>query len=170
MKNRLKLLVCAAAAVLMIPSCSKSQNILYENDITSKVYFPAAESNPLIAVSQDDLDENGCYQISIYNAGNNSDEVTVNVVVDENALNIYNVEKEAGYQLLPEKYWSLEQTSFTMDTEDHYQTYLPVMLDIAQFKADGLNPADYVLPLSLTADSSTNLTFDYKTVYITFTL
>lgn len=170
MKNILKTLVCAAAAVFLIPSCTKSQYIIYENDIQSKVYFTAAESNPLVDVSAADLDEEGCFSLCIYNAGNNSYEISVSVKVDENALKIYSVEEGVEYKLLPEKYWSLPQTSFTMDTEDNYQVYMPVQLDIAQFEADGLEPDVYVLPLTLVADSTTNLTFDYKTVYIRFKL
>lgn len=166
MKNVLKILACAAVAVLLIPSCTKSQYKIYENDIQSKVYFTVAESNPLVTVSADDLDENGCCSLCIYNAGNNSDEITVEVVVDETAMKIFSVENGVEYELLSEKYWSLPQTSFTMDTNDRNQVYMSVALDIAQFKADGLDPEKYILPLSLTADSTTNLTFDYKTVYI----
>lgn len=168
MKDILKIFLGAAAAVLLVSSCSKSQNILYENDVDSKVYFPVAERNPLITVSQEDLDENGCYQLCIYNAGNNSGSIQADIVVDEYALDVYNIEAGTDYEQMPADYWSLLQSTVTLDTGENNQVYVPVKLDIAGFKAAGLSADDYILPLSLQAESTLNVSFDYKSVYIKF--
>ncbi len=166
----LKIFVCAAAAVLLLPSCTKSQYILYENDIVSKAYFPIAERNPLIEVSPDDLDENGCYQLCIYNAGNNSGEITVDVAADEYALKVYSVETGTDYRLLPAEYWSLLKSSYTLDTGDNRQAFMSVQLDIAGFDAAGLPAEEYLLPLSLYTGDQANLSYDLKTVYIKLSL
>ena len=114
MKNRLKIFLCTTAAVLLMPACTKSQYILYENDIQSKVYFTAAATNPLVEVSAADLDENGEYGLCIYNVGNNDGKITVEVYVDDEALTIYNIEQGRSYQILPQECYSLSRTSFTL--------------------------------------------------------
>lgn len=167
-----RIIFCAVAAVCLsaLAGCSRQQYRLYENNIGSKVYFVQAVSSPVLEVSEDDLDESGNVALSIYNAGNNSDNITVRVSMDENACRIYNIEQDADCQVLPQKYWSLPQPEFIMDTRENSQVYMPLKLGISSFRADGLNPEEYILPLTVFAGSTQNVTFDYKTIYVKLAL
>ena len=167
-----RIIFCAAAAVCLfvLAGCSKQQYRLYEDNIGSKVYFVQAVVSPVLTVTEDDLDESGCIGLSIYNAGNNSDEITVSVGVDEKACRIYNIEQSADCQVLPQKYWSLPQPEFVMDTQENSQVLMPLKLEIASFEANGENPEDYILPLTVFAGSTQNVTFDYKTIYVKIAL
>ena len=154
----------------LLSGCTKSGNVVYEDEIASKVYFVQAVTDPLQTVSAESLDESGAVTFCIYNAGNNSDNITVRVSVDENACRIYNIEQDADCQVLPQKYWSLPQPEFIMDTRENSQVYMPLKLGISSFRADGLNPEEYILPLTVFAGSTQNVTFDYKTIYVKLAL
>ncbi len=167
-----RIIFCAVAAVCMsvLAGCSKQQYRLYEDNIESKVYFVQAATDPVLTVSADDLDGSGYVNLCIYNAGNNSDNITVRVEADENACRIYNIEQDMDCQVLPQEYWSLPQPEIVMDTQENNQVYMPLELKIDSFRADGLDPDDYVLPLTLFTGSTRNVTFDYKTVYVRLAL
>ena len=47
---------------------------------------------------------------------------------------------------------------------------MPLKLGISSFRADGLNPEEYILPLTVFAGSTQNVTFDYKTIYVKLAL
>lgn len=154
----------------LLSGCTKSGNVVYEDEIASKVYFVQAVTNPLQTVSAESLDESGAVTFCIYNAGNNSGNITVGVVADQDALDIYNVENGTSYRLLPEKYWSLEKDSFVMDTSENYQAYMRLTVDFEAVRADALDVAGYLLPLSIEAPSLKDVNYDYMTLFIRLSL
>lgn len=156
--------------LVLLAGCTKSENKVYEDEIATKVYFVQAVTSPLQTVTESDLDETGSVTYCIYNAGNNSGQITVGVTADQDALDIYNVENSTSYQMLPEKYWSLVQDTFVMDTEENYQAYVQLTVDFDAVRADGLDTGSYLLPLSVSAPSMASVTYDYMTLFIRISL
>lgn len=150
--------------------CTKGEYAVYEDEISSKVYFVQAVTSAVATVSEASLNESGTVEFCIYNAGNNKETITVNVIADQDALDIYNVEKDLSMQMLPEKYWSIAQSTFIMDTEDNYQAFVKLALDFKAAAADGLDIGSYLLPLSLVTPSMKNVTYDYRTLFIQMSL
>lgn len=156
--------------VLMPSGCTKGEYVLYEDGIACKVYFVQAVGSVLKTVTEASLDESGCVSYCIYCAGNNSDKMTVNVVQDQYALDVYNVENGLSLEMLPQKYWSLEKSTFVMDTEDNYQALVHVAVDFGAVRSDGLDVSAYVIPLSVETPSIADVNYDYRSIFIQLSL
>lgn len=160
------ILVCVTA----FSGCTKGEYIIYEDEIACKVYFVQAVTSELHIVSEESLDETGCVTFALYCAGNNHDEVSVDVLPDQYALDIYNVENGLDLVMLPDKYWSVGQKTFVMDTRGMYQQQVHVAIDFDAVKSDGLNVSSYIIPLSAETPSMADVTYDYRTVFIQLSL
>lgn len=142
--------------------------IIYEGDIASVVYFIEAVGDPLKVVSTSDLDTDGCMTYTLYDAGNNSATVAVSVYEDANALDIYNVKHSSHLKMLPEAYYNIGQTSYSLDTGKNYRKEVKVRLDIRRFLADGLDPEEYILAMSVGSDDVKAISPENKTLFIKF--
>ncbi len=169
MRN-IKFLMLLVSVAGVFASCNQNQYMVYEDNIASKVYFVQAKTSAELNVSESSLEGSNIVSLSVYNGGNNSESLNVEVFADAEALDIYNVEKSAEFQMLPEKYWSLSDSQFVMNTSDRNQVILGLSIDFAALAADGLDMNDYILPLSLKTEHAKNVNYDYKTVFVKLSL
>lgn len=163
--KKIQILVMAVLAAVF-SSCKPG--LIYEDAIASVVYFVEAVDNPVKTVGVPDLDKEGCVSYTIYNAGNNSSSITVNVSVDDSTLDIFNVKNSTSLKMMPKDYYSIGQSSFVLDTKENYRQTLKVRLDVDRFLADGLDPEDYILALTIASDDVKSVSPDNKSLFIKF--
>ena len=157
MKTKNKFLI--VAVLISLSSCDKGiENISFD----STVYIPSngiREFAPLLGES--------IYQVGLFWAGVNQKEsgITVYLKVDADSLARYNaVNKQANYQLLPEMYYDIPQTTVNLSDERS-------LVDI-RFKNidEWFTDKNYILPISIESVSPlVNVEAKRKTIFLHLT-
>lgn len=91
--------------------------------------------------------ENGIYKVSIYKGGYNTETITAELDVDLQLLTSYNNKNGTNYELLPEKYYTFDNTVELSGNK--YQESIDVKFDIEAIITDNVASDMYVLPLRL---------------------
>lgn len=152
MKKILMFLLVAAS--LCVSSCSKNGSIVYE-DIPATLYI---SNSGVVAVD----DTTATYDIKIVKGGNADYVVDATIQTATQFIVSYNVQNNTSYTPLPEGYYTLSASSFSMPVEEYIYT---VSVNFDYMSLDGLEPGKYALALAV---DSENAYINNKKEYIMF--
>ena len=152
MKKILMFLLVAAS--LFVASCSKTDSIVYE-DIPATLYI---SNSGVVAVD----DTAATFEVKIVKGGNADYVVDATIQSATQFIVSYNVQNKTSYTPLPEGYYTLSASSFSMPVEEYIYT---VSVNFDYMSLDGLEPGKYALALAV---DSENAYINNKKEYIMF--
>ena len=146
-----KTMLCGFALMATILSgCSNAEYKPLDNSL----YISGAASDPLRIITVGDA--NSTTSILVRSAAPAKQQLTVNLAVQQSALDAYNKRNDANYELLPAEFYTLSTTSLTIEqgkvsTQELNVTIKPFTEELSK------SGKKYAIPLSIVSVSGGDL-------------